>query len=109
LVKLYHEVHIYTQGKIFVEDDISAYEYSKFRVRKCSALSQQVSNIFSCIITKCNISLHEKNIDQIKISEVQYNVKFCCMFRVQSLKVVVSSPLSNQETRLDSLPRVLQE
>ncbi len=42
LVKLipYHEVHIYTQGKIFVEDDISAYEYSKIRVRKCSALSQ---------------------------------------------------------------------
>jgi hypothetical protein len=42
LVKLTpnHEVHIYTQGKIFVEDDISAYEYSKIRVRKCSALSQ---------------------------------------------------------------------
>jgi hypothetical protein len=42
LVKLtpYYEVHIYTQGKIFVEDDISAYEYSKIRVRKCSALSQ---------------------------------------------------------------------
>ncbi len=41
LVKLtpYYEVHIYTQGKIFVEDDISAYEYSKIRVRKCSALS----------------------------------------------------------------------
>ncbi len=30
----------HTQGKIFVEDDISAYEYSKIRVRKCSALSQ---------------------------------------------------------------------
>ncbi len=29
-----------TQGKIFVEDEISAYEYSKIRVRKCSALSQ---------------------------------------------------------------------
>ncbi len=42
LVKLtpYHEVHIYTQGKLFGEDDISAYEYSKIRVRKCSALSQ---------------------------------------------------------------------
>ncbi len=41
LVKLtpFHEVHIYTQGKIFEEDDISAYEYSKIRVRKCSALS----------------------------------------------------------------------
>jgi hypothetical protein len=41
LVKLtpYYEVHIYTQGKIFVEDDISVYEYSKIRVRKCSALS----------------------------------------------------------------------
>jgi hypothetical protein len=36
LVKLtpYYEVHIYTQGKIFVEDDISAYEYSKIRERK---------------------------------------------------------------------------
>jgi hypothetical protein len=44
LVKLasYHEVDIYTQGKIFVEDDISAYEYSKIRVRKCSALSHIV-------------------------------------------------------------------
>ncbi len=43
LVKLtpYHEVHIYTQGEIFVEDDISAYEYSNICVRKCSALSQQ--------------------------------------------------------------------
>jgi hypothetical protein len=43
LVKLtpYHEVHIYTQGKICVEYDISAYEYSKIRVRKCSALSQK--------------------------------------------------------------------
>jgi hypothetical protein len=41
LVKLtsYHEVDIYTQGKIFVEDDISAYEYSKIHVQKCSALS----------------------------------------------------------------------
>ncbi len=36
----YHEVDIYTQGKIFVEDDFSAYEYSKIRVRKCRALSQ---------------------------------------------------------------------
>jgi hypothetical protein len=43
LVKLtpYYEIHIYTQGKMFVEDDISAYEYSKIRVRKCSALSQK--------------------------------------------------------------------
>ncbi len=47
LVKLtpYYEVHIYTQGKIFVEDDISAYEYSKIRVRKCSALSQAVTGV----------------------------------------------------------------
>jgi hypothetical protein len=31
LVKLtsYHEVDIYTQGKIFMEEDISVYEYSK--------------------------------------------------------------------------------
>jgi hypothetical protein len=34
----------YTQGKIFVEDDISAYEYSNIRVRKCSALSQNYTS-----------------------------------------------------------------
>ncbi len=45
LVKLtpHYEVHIYTQGEIFVEDDISAYEYSNIRVRKCSALSHKYS------------------------------------------------------------------
>ncbi len=47
LVKLtpYYEAHIHTQGKIFVEDDISAYEYSNIRVRKCSALSQYIYSI----------------------------------------------------------------
>ncbi len=55
LVKLtpYYEVHIYTQVKIFVEDDISAYEYSKIRVRKCSALSQRVADYFIyCTVPK---------------------------------------------------------
>jgi hypothetical protein len=56
LVKLtpYHEVHIYTQGKIFVEDDISAYEYSKIRVQKCSALSQH-GLILVYIMNACNV------------------------------------------------------
>jgi hypothetical protein len=40
--KFPYEVHIYTQGKIFVEDDISAYEYSKICVRKCSALLHNI-------------------------------------------------------------------
>ncbi len=61
LVKLtpYHEVHIYTQGKIFVEDDISAYEYSKIRVRKCSALSHLLhvnKRTFSFSTTGANIA-----------------------------------------------------
>jgi hypothetical protein len=47
LVKItpYHEVHIYTKPKIFVEDGISAYEYWKIRVQKCSALSHLVGDV----------------------------------------------------------------
>ncbi len=60
LVKLtpYHEVHIYSQGKIFVEDDISAYEYSKIRVRKCSALSQSVNGL-KITSVRCPLNVNE--------------------------------------------------